>query len=114
MTTHTVAIIGAGASGTLLSLHLQRHAPAGTRITLIERNCPFGPGLAYATGNASHTLNVPAGRMSAFDDRPLHFLHWLRRQPEQILDGPQPDEASFVPRRLYGAYLRHLLNTAEQ
>jgi uncharacterized NAD(P)/FAD-binding protein YdhS len=110
MTTHAIAVIGAGASGTLLALHLLRRTPLGTRVTLIERNAPFGPGLAYATGTAGHLLNVPAGRMSAFVDQPRHFLDWLERQSAQLLDGVQPTEASFVPRRLYGAYLRHLLN----
>jgi uncharacterized NAD(P)/FAD-binding protein YdhS len=86
--------------------------PPGTRITLIERNSPFGPGLAYATGNPNHLLNVPAGRMSAFADQPHHFLDWLACQSPQFLDGVRPTEAAFVPRRLYGAYLRHLLNTA--
>jgi uncharacterized NAD(P)/FAD-binding protein YdhS len=110
MTTHAIAVIGAGASGTLLALHLLRRAPPGTRVTLIDRNAPFGPGLAYATGNANHLLNVPAGRMSAFVDQPRHFVDWLERQSAQLLGGVQPTEASFVPRRLYGAYLRHLLN----
>jgi uncharacterized NAD(P)/FAD-binding protein YdhS len=112
MTTSNIAVIGGGASGTLLSLHLLRHAPPATRITLIERNAPFGPGLAYGTGNPNHLLNVPAGRMSAFVDQPRHFVDWLERQPPQILDGLQPTDAAFVPRRLYGAYLRHLLNKA--
>jgi uncharacterized NAD(P)/FAD-binding protein YdhS len=110
MTTHAVAVIGAGASGTLLALHLLRRAPPGTRVTLIDRSAPFGPGLAYATGSASHLLNVPAGRMSAFVDQPRHFVDWLERQSAQLLGGIQPTEASFVPRRLYGAYLRQLLN----
>jgi uncharacterized NAD(P)/FAD-binding protein YdhS len=112
MSTPSVAVIGAGASGTLLCRHLLRHVPAGTRITLIERKSPFGPGLAYATGNPNHLLNVPAGRMSAFADQPNHFLDWLACQSPQLLDGVRPTEAAFVPRRLYGAYLRHLLNTA--
>ncbi len=114
MTTHAIAVIGAGASGTLLALHLLRRAPPGTRVTLIDRNAPFGPGLAYATGSANHLLNVPAGRMSAFADQPRHFLDWLERQSAQLLGGIQPTEAGFVPRRLYGAYLRHLLNSEAQ
>lgn len=112
MPSPTVAVIGAGASGTLLALNLLRHSPAGTRITLIERHASFGPGLAYATANPNHLLNVPAGRMSAFADQPRHFLDWLQQQPEQLLQGLQPTEAAFVPRRLYGAYLRHLLNSS--
>jgi uncharacterized NAD(P)/FAD-binding protein YdhS len=105
----TIAIIGAGFSGTLLSLHLLRHCPPPTRLVLIERNSQFGRGLAFATGNASHILNVPAGRMSAFHDRPSDFLDWLTNQPESergCVAGP----GTFAPRRLFGAYVRALLN----
>ncbi len=107
--TTTIAVIGAGFSGTLLSLHLLRRCPPSTRVTLIERNRQFGLGTAYATGNPSHLLNVPAGRMSAFHDRPLDFLNWLQRQPD-LLGDLQPVASSFVPRSLYGTYVRSLLN----
>jgi uncharacterized NAD(P)/FAD-binding protein YdhS len=106
----SIAVIGAGFSGTLLSLHLLRRCPPGTRITLIERNRQFGLGQAYATGNPGHLLNVPAGRMSAFHDRPLDFLHWLQALPETEFDGMTPTADGFVPRRLFGAYVRNLLN----
>ncbi|MEA2732650.1 MAG: hypothetical protein QOF70_7125 [Acetobacteraceae bacterium] len=105
----TIAIIGAGFSGTLLSLHLLRYCPPPTRLVLIERNSQFGRGLAYATGNASHILNVPAARMSAFHDRPHDFLDWLTHQPDGergLVAGP----GTFAPRRLFGAYIRSLLN----
>jgi uncharacterized NAD(P)/FAD-binding protein YdhS len=104
----TIAVIGAGFSGTLLSLHLLRHCPPPTRLVLIERNSQFGRGLAYATGNPSHILNVPAARMSAFHDRPNDFLDWLTRQPEP--GAPPPGPQTFAPRRRFGAYVRGLLN----
>ncbi len=105
----TIAVIGAGFSGTLLSLHLLRRCPPGTRVRLIERNRQFGRGQAYATGNPSHLLNVPAGRMSAFRDRPHDFLDWLQKQP--VREGGGPVEAGhFIPRREFGAYVRYLLN----
>jgi uncharacterized NAD(P)/FAD-binding protein YdhS len=102
-----IAIIGAGFSGTLLALHLLRRTPPAVRVVLIERHNRFAQGPAYATGNPSHLLNVPAGRMSAFHDRPADFLEWLSRQPEAPAElGP----ASFVPRRQFGAYVRQLLH----
>jgi uncharacterized NAD(P)/FAD-binding protein YdhS len=110
MATPSIAVIGAGFSGTMLSLQLLRHCPPSTRIRLIERNRKFGPGLAYSTENPNHLLNVPAGRMSAFPDRPLHFLEWLQHRPPQELDGVVPRAGSFVPRRLFGAYIRDLLH----
>lgn len=74
----TIAVIGAGFSGTLLALHLLRQCPGSVRIHLIERRPRFGRGLAYSTGNLNHVLNVPTARMSAFHDQPDDFLDWLR------------------------------------
>jgi uncharacterized NAD(P)/FAD-binding protein YdhS len=106
----SVAIVGAGFSGTLLALHLLHRCPPAIRITLIERHRQFGLGQAYATPNPNHLLNVPAGRMSAFHDRPSHFLDWLQAQPAEALMGVTPAAGTFVPRELYGAYVRSLLN----
>ena len=105
----SIAVIGAGFSGTLLSLHLLRHCPASVRITLIERGGQFGRGHAYSTGNPSHLLNVPASRMSAFHDRPSDFVDWLLARPKaaRLAGTPAPD--SFVPRQVFGAYVRNLL-----
>jgi uncharacterized NAD(P)/FAD-binding protein YdhS len=101
----TLAIIGAGFSGTLLALHALRRAPAQTQVLLIERTRRFGHGLAYGSGNPNHLLNVPAARMSAFHDRPGDFLDWLHRQPAwQNCTGQ-----CFVPRQAFGAYIRDLL-----
>jgi uncharacterized NAD(P)/FAD-binding protein YdhS len=105
----TIAVIGAGFSGTLLTLHLLRRCPPPTRLVLIERNSQFGRGLAYATGNANHILNVPAGRMSAFHDRPNDFLDWLVAQPDAEAGGTI-GPGIFAPRRQFGAYIRALLN----
>jgi uncharacterized NAD(P)/FAD-binding protein YdhS len=102
-----IAIIGAGFSGTLLALHLLRRTPPAVRVVLIERHNRFAQGPAYATGNPSHLLNVPAGRMSAFHDRPGDFLEWLQQQPDA---SAEVGASSFVPRRQFGAYVRQLLH----
>jgi uncharacterized NAD(P)/FAD-binding protein YdhS len=104
----TLAIVGAGFSGSLLALHALRSTPAGTDVLLIERARRFGQGLAYGTGNANHLLNVPAAGMSAFPDRPTDFLDWLQTQPAW----QGATATSFVPRHAFGAYVRELL-TAE-
>ncbi|ACJ01391.1 FAD/NAD(P)-binding protein [Rhodospirillum centenum] len=102
----TVAIVGAGASGALTALHLLSE-PDGPRLFLIERREGFGPGTAYSTGNPEHLLNVRAGNMSAFPDRPGHFLAWMAEK------GPGPvGPGDFVPRGVYGAYLQSLLREA--
>ncbi len=103
----TLAIVGAGFSGTLLALHALRRAPSGTRVLLIERSRRFGHGLAYGSGNPNHLLNVPAARMSAFQNRPADFLQWLHKHPAWQDSTGQ----CFVPRHAFGAYMRDLLKT---
>ena len=100
----SIAIVGAGFSGTMVAVHLLRRTPPQTRITLIERSGAFGPGLAYGADQGAALLNAPVGRMSAFEDQPLDFHAWLQRHLE---DTPSAD--AFVPRHLYGGYLRHAL-----
>jgi uncharacterized NAD(P)/FAD-binding protein YdhS len=106
----TIAIVGAGFSGTTVAVHLLRAAPPGLdRLYLVERagGRRVG-GVAYRTPSASHTLNVPAGRMSAFEDDPDDFLRFARRREPALTGG------SFVPRREYGEYLAETLDDARR
>ena len=105
MATHSVAIVGGGFSGTLLAIQLLRHSSV-PRITLLEREHPAGRGTAYSTPDLNHRLNVPAGRMSAFDDDPADFLRWL----DSSGNGGKPGE--FAPRWLYGGYVQQRLDEA--
>ena len=105
----TIAIIGAGFSGTTLAVQLLRAAPpALDTVYLVERAEGRVGGVAYRTRSASHTLNVPAGRMSAFEDEPDDFLHFVRLREPALTGG------SFVPRRLYGEYLAEALDEARR
>ena len=105
----TIAIIGAGFSVTTLAVHLLRAAPPGLdRLYLVERAEGRVGGVAYRTQSASHTLNVPAGRMSAFEDDPDDFLRFVRRREPALTGG------SFVPRRVYGEYLADALDEARR
>jgi uncharacterized NAD(P)/FAD-binding protein YdhS len=107
----TIAIIGAGFSGALLTLHLLRRCAREDRVLLIEKNQHFGLGLAYSTGNSNHLLNVRASNMSAFADRPDNFVQWLRSLPLETRAGfdDDPGPNSFAPRGLYGRYIQQLL-----
>src|ERR1043166_2649854 len=100
MTGRTIAVIGGGFSGSLMAVHLLRRCSAADRILLIERSAAFGRGIAYATGNDSHLLNVRAGNMSAFSREPDHFLEWLSRLPQAERDAVQTtaDRLTFVSR----------------
>lgn len=103
----TIAIIGAGLSGTLVAINLLqlKHARP-LKILLIDRN-PFGRGLAYASRAYPYLLNVPAGRMSANSADSQEFVTFLQR------DLPLATAQDFVPREIYGEYLRWKLARAE-
>lgn len=93
-----VAVIGAGFSGTLLAVNLLEQKRL--RVVLIDRRPMFGPGVAYSATNPAHLLNVRAQNMSAFPDRPDHFISWCAQR------GIAP---GFVPRSSYGDYLGSIL-----
>jgi uncharacterized NAD(P)/FAD-binding protein YdhS len=109
-----VAIIGAGASGTLLAIQLLRQSSDLLKIVLLDRSENLGRGIAYRTQSSRHLLNVPAGRMGASPDEPDGFVKWLESHPDNIARaGVQSwTSESFLPRRLYGEYLRDLLDAA--
>jgi uncharacterized NAD(P)/FAD-binding protein YdhS len=102
-----VAIIGAGASGTLTAVQFARMAPPGARGALIDAGARAARGLAYGTPYGAHLLNVPAARMSAFPHDPEHFLRWLRGRDATAQAG------TFAPRAMYGDYLASLLAADE-
>lgn len=102
-----VVIIGGGFCGTMVAAHLLRNkSAAGVRITLIEPRPNLGSGAAFGTQRDSDLLNVPAGKMSALPDDPKHFLTWLQKL------GHSFSETSFVPRGLYGEYVRSVFLNA--
>lgn len=105
----TVAVIGAGASGTLATTYLLRAAAAARislRIALIDRWGQHGLGRAYATADPAHLLNSPVNRMSAVAEDSGHLARWA------AANGIRHD--GFLSRSAYGRYLRELLADAER
>jgi uncharacterized NAD(P)/FAD-binding protein YdhS len=96
----TIAVVGAGASGTLAAVHLLRRGC--TRVTLIDPG-HHGLGVAYRTREESHLLNAPALAMSALADESGDLLQWCWDKGLHV----EPED--FLPRRVYGTYLRELL-----
>lgn len=106
-----IGIIGAGFSGTALLAAIARFVKDPVEIILFEKTGSFALGEAYKTPYYFHLLNVRAKDMSAFEDAPDHFLQWLQRHPEihAYADAAQPLAEQFMPRKLYGEYLRDVL-----
>lgn len=79
----TVAIVGGGFTGTMCLanlLRLEKESRLPMHIVLIDRLPAIGEGVAYRTNDGRHLLNVPAGRMSAWADRPDDFLQFMHRR----------------------------------
>jgi uncharacterized NAD(P)/FAD-binding protein YdhS len=103
----TIAIVGAGFSGTAVATHLLRLSGAHPlRIVLIDRE-HMTRGIAYAKRGFPYLLNVPAGRMSANSQDPDGFVNFARRRLGNV------GREDFLPRELYGDYLEWSLENAE-
>ena len=96
-----VAIVGGGASGTILAVQL---ASRGIEAALIDGSGLFGKGVAYSTTEPAHLLNVRAEGMSAWAGDPDHFARRFEAE-----GGARRD---FAQRRLFGRYLAELLDEA--
>ena len=102
-----VAVVGAGAAGTLTAIHLVDRAARERRaldIVLLDPRPDIARGVAYSTTDQRHLLNVPAGGMSALPAEPGHLVDWLRAHGR-----PEAGPADFVPRAEYGRYLDETL-----
>lgn len=95
------AIIGGGFSGTILAAQLARH---GIASLLIDGSGRMGRGVAYSTTEPAHLLNVCAEGMSAWSGDPDNFA---RR-----FEAEGGDRRGYAQRRLFGRYLRDILDEA--
>ncbi|GAA1674561.1 FAD/NAD(P)-binding protein [Fodinicola feengrottensis] len=105
----TVAVIGAGAAGTLATARLLAESAASGRrisVALINSGADVGRGPAYSTMCDAHLLNVPAGKMGADPENATGFMDWMsdRGRPVAATD--------FLPRWLFGSYLGEHLSAA--
>ncbi len=108
----TIAIIGAGFSGTMTAVQLLRNATGPLTIFLIDGRETFTKGIAYTPYSQTHLLNVPAGKMSAFATEPDHFLNWVSKYDDYIDIDKEILSKSFIPRFIYGKYLDHIWKEA--
>lgn len=106
MSSRSILICGNGASAAILLSALARKGQGSdVCVTVIGANGQIGEGVAYATANPNHLLNVPVSRMSADTLQPDQFLLWLKKKgiPTNGWSG------QFVPRTLYADYLSSLV-----
>jgi len=105
-----IAIIGGGFSGVMVAVNLARLGRQPFEVVIINQGRPMGRGVAYGTRRVEHLLNVAARNMSAFPDLPDHFLEWLRTRSEYDTVPEGELRERFIPRMIYGDYLRGLMH----
>lgn len=91
------------------AVNIARSSRSPVHITVVNDGAPVGRGVAYRQRRPEYLLNVAARNMSAFPHEPDHFLQWLRTRSEFE---PVPDielRERFVPRQIYGDYLRSIV-----
>lgn len=108
-----IIIIGSGLSGVLIAMRLTRSAD-GPEVILLEKDPEkLGRGVAYQHEFTHQPLNVVAGGMSLYADKPDDFVEWLGtnefRYRHLVSDiGPN----AFIPRKIFGDYVVERLKTA--
>jgi uncharacterized NAD(P)/FAD-binding protein YdhS len=102
-----VAIIGGGAAAaTLVSELLERRTPKPLHLTWFAGSAEPGRGVAYGTPSDRHLLNVRAASMGMFVSKPGGFLEFAQASD------PSVKGSDFLPRRLYGDFLRSRVDAA--
>ena len=108
MSRRSIVICGNGASAALLLCALARRGEGSKfKVTVIGTGPRLGAGIAYATENSNHLLNVPATRMSADPLKPQDFENFLAGRGIKADDFAQ----RFVARGLYADYLDQTLKS---
>jgi uncharacterized NAD(P)/FAD-binding protein YdhS len=95
-----VAIIGGGAAGVIVALHLLSAPSAPARVALVESSGSLCSGPAYSAQDSNYLLNARCGEMSAWQDNPSDFTDFARQSDVNY------GANSFVPRHVYRDYLQ--------
>ncbi|HET6554770.1 MAG TPA: FAD/NAD(P)-binding protein [Dyella sp.] len=94
-----IAVIGGGAAGAAAFGELLSRYDAGTVHWIVGQHAP-GRGVAYATCDDQHLLNVRAANMGVFQEHGEDFIRHAARQLGQVKG------TDFLPRRLFGDFIQ--------
>ncbi len=128
-----VGIVGMGFAGTTIAIRLMQLASSQLKLILFEQeNDQKYGGLAYGANSLirEHYLNIHAGRLSIYRERPDDFLKWANEDADKqewmeklgIQENEKTiwekrltfTEFSAVPRLVYKLYLRDRFNHAAE
>ncbi|MBM3186554.1 MAG: FAD/NAD(P)-binding protein [Bacteroidetes bacterium] len=109
-----IGIIGGGFSGTMLVRHLVEQQKDFFSISIYNSNADFARGVAYNPNSSKLLLNVVAGKMSAFPDKPNHFVEWCLNNGIGTENAQDLLAGSFLPRSIYGNYLNDIWKETQE
>ena len=112
-----ICVIGGGFTGAAAAIPCLRRLDQPFRLTIVEPSETLGQGVAFGGYQPLHLLNVRTRDLSIHSDRPHDFLNWVFSQLDQGENDPGLHEGlahSFLPRHLFGAYVRQRLLEAIQ
>lgn len=109
-----IGIIGGGFTGTMTAVQLIERTTEPIQIFLVNERGTLNKGIAYDPYSRKHLLNVTTRRMSAFPNKPDHFLEHVMSIPEFQRKDHSLIADSFLPRAVYGDYLVQVWKQALQ
>jgi uncharacterized NAD(P)/FAD-binding protein YdhS len=105
-------VIGGGFTGAAAAIACLKRLDQPFRLTVVEPSAALGRGVAFGGHHPLHLLNVRARDLSIHAAQPADFLNWAFRQ----LDQGENDAGlhrglahTFLPRQLFGEYVRQRL-----
>ncbi|MGV1014457.1 MAG: FAD/NAD(P)-binding protein [Methyloceanibacter sp.] len=112
-----ICVIGGGFTGAVAAIACLKRLEQPLRLSVIEPSPSLGRGVAFGGDHPLHLLNVRARDLSVQTDRPRDFLNWAFRQIDQGENDPRLHEGlahAFLPRQLFGEYVRQRLFEAAE
>jgi uncharacterized NAD(P)/FAD-binding protein YdhS len=108
-----IAIIGFGfcgimVFGNILKKISTQKSQNKIKFIIFEKDGEESLGAGFSNFNDNYILNVPAKRMSPFEDSPNDFLDFLKENYPEIYNKNGPD--GYISRNIYGQFLKKLRN----
>jgi uncharacterized NAD(P)/FAD-binding protein YdhS len=108
-----VAIVGFGfcgimVFGNILKKISSQKSQNKIKFIIFEKDGEEAVGAGFSNFNDNYILNVPAKRMSPFEDSPNDFLDFLKENYPEIYNKNGPD--GYISRNIYGQFLKKLRN----
>jgi uncharacterized NAD(P)/FAD-binding protein YdhS len=107
-----ICVIGGGFTGAAAAIACLKRLKQPFRLSVVEPGSALGRGVAFGGHHPMHLLNVRARDLSVHAEQPGDFLNWAFRQLDQGENDAGLHQGlahTFLPRQLFGEYVRQRL-----